>query len=1219
MSQQARHLLIILLFAVSFAAAQQTLQEDQDFRFAVQLENRELYDIAALQFERFADMYPTSPQAPTALLRAGENYAKSDSLSRASQAFMAVLLRYPQSAIVDKAQYHQGGVLLRNGEYLQAAMAFDRIKILSPESGLIPEAQIAAAQSYLQAGETQRSYDAAFYILENYSTHPTRLQAYKSIADVHEQRGDYTLAGQFIDRLLSDRIEDDLAADAYVQKAGLLKKLGRFTEADSVLNRLLAGTYAGPIVSRAALTLAKSMQEQRQLPEAERVLTDALAKVGAEDKDDLWLSLGDTYYLESNFSGAKSTYLKVTDQAIAGKGLNLYRLGMANKALGDVPSALTSFEQVLADTALCENIRLYAAIEYAGLLANQGRPAEGIRYLQNIVANTTDPAGRNELFLAIAVLQETHLQDFVGARQNYGAVMAGSARSAILDDAQYAIARSYEKEGDLKSALREHSRYLDYYPGGDFYATSQHKTDVLRLIAPAHAKNLQHALDEIVAGGLTSRAVGQHNLAHYHMYALYDFSKALELLERAAREDADERLNLERVNFDMAFCHFALHEKATWENRPGNAAEHAGQLTRLAGSMMTSHPASKLTAQVAYWAALANLPTRESAAARLDHLTASINQMRDDSLRQHLQLRLVDEMVASQSGDDAPLSQQVNRSLDEIIAVSAAEKIQAEALYKRALLLHRAQPDSAAILLNRLLQLRDSSRRVEGLFLLATIYDEQSNDAEAQQLYFDVAEHYFYSPWAERAEVKLIALMLRRGQVKEADRRAQAREKTGIPRELKLFYPSKVDDEALWLWAELTRRTKSPQQAVEVLQRYVDLGKDSKHYAEALFAIGALADEMNKQEMAIGYFQECTRAAPGSDLGQKARLATAQLYFDRGRYEEASDLYADMQKELTGDGRRQAMAQNIICLYRMGRLGRAEDLLKQFKKEFNDRNAEARFLYEEGMYYIAGKDFSKAEKTLKNLAKYDDVPEGARGDLGLARLYVVQTKTEDALDRLTQIPQKYKDPEIVATAYLNLADFYYENRALANTVDAGKRVLELTKDGPMRAQALDLLINANDDLGMRDQAIAYQRDYIEAFPHAPDILDRRIRIGTFFYYLKEYDRAISQLKELKPLTPADDEARVQFWIAESYAAAGLTEQSIIEYLKVRYQCQQHPKLPFGVTALYKAGEGYQKLDNLQKAKEMYEIVVRERGATDDIGRHASRKLQEVVAEMEKRS
>ena len=144
-------------------SAPHTTGKVQDFRFAVQLENKELYDIAALQFERFSEIYPTSPQAPTALFRAGENYEKADSLSKASQAYLAVLLRYPQSAVVDKAQFNQGKLLSRNNEHVKAAIAFDRIKLLAPKSSLIPQAQINAAQSYLKGGQTQRSYDAAFY------------------------------------------------------------------------------------------------------------------------------------------------------------------------------------------------------------------------------------------------------------------------------------------------------------------------------------------------------------------------------------------------------------------------------------------------------------------------------------------------------------------------------------------------------------------------------------------------------------------------------------------------------------------------------------------------------------------------------------------------------------------------------------------------------------------------------------------------------------------------------------------------------------------------------------------------------------------------------------------------------------------------------------------------------------------------------------------------
>ncbi len=1207
-------MLIVFLLLSTIGTAQNTLQEEQDFRFAVQLESKGLFDIAALQFERYAELYPTSTQAPEALLRAGQNYEKADSLGRASHAFMAALLRYPQSPVVDRVQFSQAQLLAKNNEHLKAAIAFDRVKILAPESALIPEAQIAAAQSFLSAGEHQKAYDAALYILENYPTHPTRLQAYRAIADVHENKGDYTAAIHFLDRILGDRVEDDAAASVYTKKSQLLKKLGRYTQSDSVLFKLVTGKYGSPIVAGAAVELAKNMQAQRRFDEAEILLQDALDKVDIKDKAALWQTLGDNFYAQGDYAQARQTYMRLADSPAKSNGLYAYRLGMVNKQLKDLTAALSYFAQLQQDEALDPDIRFYGAIEYANVLALAGRAVDAVRFLQETVAGTASLAKRNELFLAMAKIQENYLNDYAGARQNYNAIIAGSPKSAILDDAQYFVARSYEHENNDKSALNEYNRYLQYYPGGDYFATSQHKVNFLKRIVPQDAANQKNILNEILAQGMSTNSPETLiSLAEYQIFAFYDYERALALLQRAESMDSNERLNREKIEYDKALCFFVLHEKAVNGKNPGAAQQHSEQLQQIAKRMQMNFPASRLTAFVDFWAVQSSMPNLTAGQERIDELNSAIGRMADDSLRQHLQLQLVDEMVANSS--ERQSLQQASSILADIINQNGAGLNNPEALYKQALLLHKLSlADSATTLLNRSLVLPNNPRRVDALFLLATIYEERQNFIDAQRLYVDVVDGYFYSPWAERAEARLIGLMVKQGQASEAQKRMQAREKTGVPYELKIFYPQQVDDETLWLWAQVTRGTQSPQKAIEVLHKYLDLGKDATYRAEALFAIGELADDMHKKDMALGYFQECATSFPNDSLGQQALIKTADLYFERGMYEQARAHYETMRENLSGDLQRQAFQYLIICDFRLGKLSRAESGIKEFKKIYDDRNAEARFLYEEGMHYIDVKDLSKAEKTLKSLAgKYDDVPEGARGDLGLARLYVVQTKTEEALERLTEIPQKYKDPDIVATAYLNLADFYYENRALENTISAAKNVLDLQEKGPMRAQALDLLINAYDDLGLRDQAIAFQREYIEAYPYASNILDRRIRIGTFLYYLKEYDRAITELKDVQPLVPADDEARVQFWIAESYAAGGFTEQAIIEYLKVRYQCKQHPKLPFGVTAVYKAGEGFQKLGNYAKAKEMYEIVVRERGATDDFGRAANRKLQELLS------
>jgi tetratricopeptide (TPR) repeat protein len=199
-------------------------------------------------------------------------------------------------------------------------------------------------------------------------------------------------------------------------------------------------------------------------------------------------------------------------------------------------------------------------------------------------------------------------------------------------------------------------------------------------------------------------------------------------------------------------------------------------------------------------------------------------------------------------------------------------------------------------------------------------------------------------------------------------------------------------------------------------------------------------------------------------------------------------------------------------------------------------------------------------------------------------------------------------------AYLNLGDFYYENRQIENTIAACSKVLELQEKGPVRAKAMDILINAYDDYGIRDRAVALEREYLRLYPNDPNVLDRRIRIGIFLYNLKEYDRAISSLREVKPLVSADDEPRVQYWIAKCYADDGNREQAIIEFLKVKY-LSKPTKLPYGPTALYEAALEFRKLKNYSKAIELMRQVVTERGLGDSIGQAANMKIQEIEDEM----
>ncbi len=1173
---------IILFFLCGLPAAAQTvLQEELDYRFAVELENRKLFDTAALQFERLAEAFPFSPRAAEALLRAGRNYERADSLTKAAQMYTALLLKYPQAPQNDQAQFSRAQLFAKSGDYLAAALAFERLRVLNPRSELVPQAQLEAARNFLAAGGYGRAADAASFLLETFAAHPLRLEARLIMAQVFEAKGDYDAALQQLDRLTAETLQDEFAARVYADKARLLRRTGRFARADSVLQKMVSGKFAGPVIGAAALQLAESKLALRDFQGFDQLIRDVLLKVDARSKAALQLLQADAAWLRQDWPLAKAALAQI-DLALLSEPPSAYffRLGMTEQRLGNSHAALEALRKAVADTSASIEVHHAAVLSLARLLA-QTQPVEAVRSLQDHVERLNDAELRIETFFALAEIQETTLEDPEGARQYYQAVIAASPRSPLVDDAQYRIALTFIRQAQPRSALDACNRYLRYYPGGEFAAKCRRKAELLRLLVEGPPLFQPNASADDAA----------LQFAQLDLYLRLDFQRAYRRLAEAAG-------NRMEALYERALC-LAASLEFSQPNIEGAAT--ADSLGSIALRLFDLDLRLPLTSCAVTWAAQAQLDASPEHGRRF--LEGTISRLpQADPLRATLGRLLLE------TSEEAI----TETFLSELLSADDPA-VRAPALIFAA---RRALPDSAAELLRLAYRINDPVVCLQAAFLLAQAEERAENLKAAKELYQEIVERGFYADMARKARARLVEILLNEGDYRAAERLVKEPRFGRVPRSLRFFLQD-IDSEPVWLWAKVQQRTRPPHEAAPILLDYLELGRNVPHRSEALMAVAEMMEAMGREEIALGYYTEAAETATDS-LGQRAMLKSAELAFNRGLYEKARDQYRRISEQMSEPYRRQALRQLIVCEYRLGNAGRASTLEKEFLKTYKDRNAEARFLYEAGLASMAKKEFDAAEKSFKSLAKYEDVPEGARGELGLAQLYVIQNKTEEALKRLTNIAEKYKDPEMKAVALVNLADFYYKNRQLENVLGAAGRVLELQPQGPLRAQALDLLINTYDDLNLRDKAIALEREYLTLYPYAPDALNRRIRIGVFLYGLKEYDRAIAHLKELRPLAGAESEAEVQYWIAKSYADAGLTETAVIEFLKVKYQCPP-TRLPWGVTALYEAGQGYRKLGNLPKAREMFEQVVRERGITDNIGRAAAAKIQEIDEEMKKSS
>ncbi|MBN2412141.1 tetratricopeptide repeat protein [candidate division KSB1 bacterium] len=1222
----------VIVFSTHVYAQQNIIQEEQDFQFALQLFDKGMYDLAAQQYMKFTENFPTSINAPQAFFNAALSFEKSDSLNRAAKTYLDLLLKYPQSSLTDQALFNRALILFKLQDYINSALTFERLKLFTPKSNLVPEAQLRAAQTYLELADFTRALDAVNFITENFSTHPLRFEAYLLLAEIQGRQGQLTPAFNELNKITGSQVQDNVALKANLLKSQLYAQSGRFHKSDSLLTVIVKSGFVNDIVGKAAVELAVSQQRQGMYAKSNELVANLVAKdLRGDFKNRLLMISGDNSYLAGDFDAALRRYNQCSKPELP---LNYqcaleFRKGFMNRKSGKNKQAIVHFSAIVADTA-CPNpvIKHKSLQHYAYLLCEEGESLEAVHVLQENLYNDQTGLFKDETLFALGSIQEKYLHDPAGARNSYASISTISPKSRLVDDAQLNIARSWEVENNIPQAIMGYQRYLNLFPGADNYENVENRLNILKKIVPASPEQIQKSFNELFIPNF-SNISGPQKLLEWiktEINIFHNYERALSLIKQAFLADTNEQLNKDELYYLRARCHSALAEKYFLENQPLKTASHIDTLNQTVSQLQSNYASSKWTHWAKFQAVNTSLINITNPGEKIQILeTALLDFPREseyDSMRNVLNVRLVREIVAGNADSTNWLKlQKAGLVCSEILSKPAGDVIYARALQLDAQILHRlGETDSAVVLLTKSIKLNHNATILDSKILLADIYLEKGENDKALAVYENISSNYYYSNRAIAIKTKHINILIGQGKHEKAESILK-KEIPPIPEELKpLYLDQENDEELLWLSAQLkSQNAANPLNAMQAYRDYIYTSKLKKYQPQALLAMGELAMQLNNRDVAVGHFEELIKNYPADTLAQIARVKSADIYYDQGLYQEARVKYNGIKSELTGDLAVHANAREVLCDYKLGNLSRAKTMADDFSKRFDAQNFEALFLYEEGMYFIKQKDFEQAEKSFKNLIKkYDEIPEGAQGELGLARMYVITGKPDDALKILTKIPEKYKDPDILASAYLNLADFYYENRLLSQCISACENVLKYQKPGILHAQAMNMLIKSYDEFRLKDKAIAQIREYIDLYPDNSDILEKKVKIGVLLYELKDYERAINQLKQVKPLVSADEEPEVQYWIAKCYADKGETAQAIIEFLKVKL-LSKPTKLPWGVTALYEAGLSYRKLGNFDKAIELLQQVVRERGATDNIGRAANARIIEIQQEMENKS
>jgi tetratricopeptide (TPR) repeat protein len=173
-----------------------------------------------------------------------------------------------------------------------------------------------------------------------------------------------------------------------------------------------------------------------------------------------------------------------------------------------------------------------------------------------------------------------------------------------------------------------------------------------------------------------------------------------------------------------------------------------------------------------------------------------------------------------------------------------------------------------------------------------------------------------------------------------------------------------------------------------------------------------------------------------------------------------------------------------------------------------------------------------------------------------------------------------------------------------------KRALDRTTESELKQQVMSNLIKAYTFVNFWDAALALSREYIDAYPHADDVIDKKILIGRAYVSLNQVDRAVEFLKETRLIADSEREPEIQFYIGDAYYRSGQYENAVAEFVKIPLLSRK-TKLQWEASALYYAGQSYEKMGRLDEAARMYQEIVKRPGIDLVLKKEAQKRITQI--------
>ena len=1226
-------LILVLLLCLSTQSWAQTSAED-DFKMARNLfRDAGDYATAAGLFAEFVRNYPDSQQIAEARLMLARAYRQSGRCDLALPAYETFYLEHPEHLNAADARRERAACLAEQGQYLLAARSYEEVQRRFSASEFAATALIEAAANYTRA-ENLRQAEAVYgRLLTDYAISKQAHLARYRLAQLRFAAGRVEEAQQLLGQIAAAAPPPSEAPSALLLSGRIALFLGNRETAEKQFKSLERRFPRAAQTDSAYLDRADYLYRSRLFSQAGDAYQRAYNKIDDRSlKEHALLGLADARRLSRQTRKAIAHYEELSAmlqpghpaflRAQLGRAIALGQAGQFALAVGLFQGLIQTGDSPEAISALRE-----LGVLYKGRREHSRSITWYRRYLREAEAAPDADAVRFEL---------AALYDSTGYYEEAIALyrQLASAQDEVATRAQLALAQTFERSGQPRTALREYMAFLELFPADRQSEEVRQRIEYLREYTVLDRGGLNQALQQAWIDELSgkSRQLVLLEVAQV-LFSHHDFVTAAQSFKHYATAYPDDH-NRSEAQYFLAESLLRLSRQRELEAEPASADSLRALALREYRILTEQAPIDStiLTEQAptdSTWArrALLRLITLEaedrSDSLRLSTLeegiaafVAAFSASRDAHLDQAL-LQLGDARRQLGATDTTTTwFDEAIAAYDQLHRRSADSPLVPDALYGKSLcLVQKGQHRAAADLLERILRnYPDSPLTAPVLFELGHIRLTQERTQEAIARLQELRWGYPAFPQRRAAQKLLGDTYFQLGQYAAA-----------IELYLPLVSNSTISDDRGPIRRRIGRAYHHLDRYGEAMETYRQIlaeepspaGLDSIYFAQAVLQL-----RLGQEEEALRLFRKVGQEFASSELAAEASARAGHIAFAQQQYKQAYRLYQPLLKQSEDI---LIHGQAVLALFRLKRIEEGRKAAKQFAKRFKEETEwRQHFSIEEGKYYLQAGNHKKAYE------KFQEVEEqgGTWADDGAYWMAIAlwqRNRAEPseegaayALEAISRFVRQYPTSPQAVDAYLRLGDYHFSLRNFLQAAGAYKHALDAPEISSEQAQnALWKLLKSYQNAHEYEAAHQVASQLLSQYPDNPKAVEVQLELGIILKNKGQYAQAIEQLDDLlsQQLLDGNGASEARFYIGESYQNMGEYRKAIQAYYKVSYHGAEGLSM-WITSADFQRARCHESLGEHATAMTIYERIARREGGQSPQGKLAREQIETLRHKLE---